>query len=149
MVKGLAAGAVGALAVGGLAAGAAAVGVPAATITGVLFVAGAVSGAVGMYSTAGHFRDGQYAGAAFDVSALVGGSFGGKLIGGRVGDAIKGPASRGFSLRRFNADRYRPSLGSPRQWLSTGPDEYATAGGLAGMQSGPTVAWNLFNGRCD
>lgn len=145
LARGAVVGAVGALAVGGLAIGAASVGVPAAVVTGVLFVGGVIGGASTVYNTVTHSSHGNYAAAAYDVGSFAGGAIAGSAIGGAVGDAIKSPATRGWSVFRDWDNRYLPSKGSLRDLMATGPDAPAAAGGTAA--SGAGVA-NFLRGGC-
>ena len=62
--------------------------------------------------------------------SVAGGALVGYFIGGALANAIKSPASRGWSFARDVANCYMPSKGTIPQWLGTRPDA-ANAGGAA------------------
>jgi hypothetical protein len=66
----------------------------------------------------------------------------GSITGGIIGDSIKPPATRGFSIPRWWRDGYRfnhPEGSNPWPWLGKGPDAWAS-GGAAGLGgSGPAL----------
>ena len=136
-VRGAATGAAGTLAVGALSLGAMALAPGAgAVVTGGLLVAGAVGGGYTIYKAGRNFVNRNYAAAAYDVGSVLGSAAIGGSLGGRLGDAITPPASRGWSLARDVRNVYNPSLGTPAQWLATGPDEAAAAGAATAAGSG-------------
>ena len=144
LAKGVAVGAIGALAVGAAVVVAApALGISAAAASTALFVAGVAGGVATGVSAYNKYQSGNYSAAAFDVGSLGGGLAAGGLTGGKVGDAINTPATRGFwSLSRDIGNLFNPSKGwNLGNFMATGPDAAAAAGatGAAGS-SGSLLA---------
>lgn len=148
LVKGVVVGAAGALIVGGVAIGAAALGVPAAVVTGGLLLTGAVGGYFTGKSVINNVQSGNYAGLAYDVGSVGGGFLAGSGIGGRVGDAINPPATRGWSFGRDIQNRFDRSKGSVGNWLATGPDAGAAAGATGFSGSGTARFLRPLTGGC-
>jgi RHS repeat-associated protein len=135
-VRGAAVGVGGALVVAGGVVLAGAVGVPAAVTSGVLLLAGGIGGGLTVASGIASVKSGNYSGAAYDVGSIAGGVGAGSAVGGVVADSIKAPATRGFSLGRAWAIRYRSSKGlNPIPFFATGPDAQGAAGAIAGAAS--------------
>lgn len=111
-----------------------ALGVPAAIVTGGLAVVGVAGGVATGYSAIRDYTNGNYASLSYGLGSLTGGAITGGVIGGRVGDSINAPATRGYSISRMLKDGYDPKRGSLWDWLATGPDEQTAAGtlGMAG-----------------
>ena len=143
--RGLLVGAGGALLVAGGAVAAVTLGAPAAVVTGVLLVGGAIGGASTIYSAGSNIANGNYAAAAYDVGSLTGGVVVGGLVGGPVGDSINPPATRGWSLSNDLGNAYNSALGSVGGWLGTGPDAAAAGGATAAGGSGLA---RFLRGRC-
>jgi hypothetical protein len=135
-LRGLAVGAGGALLIAGGAAAAVTLGAPAAVVTGVLLVGGAIGGASTIYSAGSNIAHGNYAAAAYDAGSLTGGVVVGGMVGGPVGDSINPPATRGWSLSNDLGNAYNSALGSVGSWLGTGPDAAAAGGATAAGGSG-------------
>ncbi len=120
-----------------------ALGVSAAAASTALFVAGVAGGVTTGVSAYLNYKSGNYSAAGFDLGSLGGGLAVGGLSGGKVGDAINPPATRGFwSVTRDIQKLFDPSkrlnLGV---FMATGPDAAAAAGatGAAGS-SGSTLS---------
>jgi hypothetical protein len=75
-------------------------------------------------------RAGNAAGAAYDVGSIAGGAAVGTMGGLSAANAIKPGATWGWSPASWVAQRFRPGLGSPGQWLGKGP-----TGASAGMSA--------------
>ena len=77
-----------------------------------------------------NYRSGNYSAGAFDLGSLGGGLAVGGLTGGKVGDAISPPATRGFwSVTRDIQNIFNPSKGwNLGKCMATGPDAAAAAG---------------------
>jgi len=134
-----------------------ALGAPAEVVAGVLFVGGAISGGLTGASAIHNVANGNYAAAAYDVGSLGGGAIAGGAVGGAVGDSINFPASRGWSLSGDLGNLYDPSMGTPGQWMGTGPDQGAATGALSGaagciakfLRGGVLMTlWTLLLGVC-
>ena len=129
--KGAGAGALGAGGVTLLVLGAAAAGVSAPVITGVLGGAAVIGGVVVLYNTGAQITNGNWAGVAFNIGSIVGGAGVSYFTGGAAANAIRSPASRGWSLARDLANRFTPSKGwNPIPWLGKGPDAAAAGGSV-------------------
>jgi len=139
LVKGAVAGAVGAAVVVGAATVAVTVGgASAAVVTGVLGVAGVVGGVVAGGNALVQAYRGNWTGVAYSGGSFLGGGIVGVPLGGRIANAIRPPASSGWSIPGNWAMRFRSSLGSVRQWLGTGPTK--ASAGMAAALSGAGAA---------
>lgn len=136
LVKGAAVGAASALAVGALAVGAVAVGAPVAAVTGVLGVLAVAGGAALGYDVIGQIRSSNWAGLAYDTGSVLGGAAVGGVGGRAIAEGINGVPSPPWSLRSDWSQGYNPSLGSPGQWLSTGPNPGSAGGATAATGAG-------------
>jgi RHS repeat-associated protein len=131
-LKGAASGAAGAVVVGALAVGAVALGAPVAAVTGVLGVVAVVGGAAVGIDVIGDIRTGNWDGLAFNAGSIVGSSVVGGLGGRALAEGINGVPSKPWSPASDLGDHYNPSLGSPADWIRTGPNP-GSAGGSAAL----------------
>jgi RHS repeat-associated protein len=131
-LKGAASGAAGAVVVGALAVGAVALGAPVAAVTGVLGVVAVVGGAAVGIDVIGDIRTGNWNGLAFNAGSIVGSRVVGGLGGGALAEGINGVPSKPWSITSDIDDHYNPSLGSPGDWIRTGPNP-GSAGGSAAL----------------
>src|SRR5581483_6235627 len=136
LAKGAAAGAVSAVAVGALAVGAVAVGAPVAAVTGVLGVLAVAGGAALGYDVIGQIKSSNWAGLAYDVGSVLGGAAVGGVGGRAIAEGINGVPSPRWSLGSDWSQRYNPNLGSPGQWLGTGPNPGSAGGAAAAAGAG-------------
>jgi RHS repeat-associated protein len=137
LVKGAAIGAASALAVGALAAGAVAVGAPVAAVTGVLGVLAVAGGAALGYDVIGQIKSSNWAGLAYDAGSVLGGAAVGVAGGGRaIAEGVNGVPSPPWSLRSDLSQGYKRDLGSPGQWLGTGPNPGSAGGSAAAAGAG-------------
>jgi RHS repeat-associated protein len=129
-LKGAGNGALGALLVGGLAVGAATLGAPVAAVTvglGALAIGG---GALLGYDVYNNISNSNWNGLAYNLGSLIGSSAVGGAGGRAIAEGITGVDSPPWSWSSDMAQGYDPALGSPWDWLGTGPNP-GSAGGSA------------------
>lgn len=137
LAKGAVVGAASALAVGALAVGAVAVGAPVAAVTGVLGVLAVAGGAALGYDVIGQIKASNWAGLAYDVGSLAGSAAVGGAGGRAIAEGINGVPSPPWSPASDWAQTgYKPSLGSPWNWLGTGPNPGSAGGAAAATGAG-------------
>jgi RHS repeat-associated protein len=138
-VQGAATGAVGTVAVGALAVGAVVLGAPVAAVTATLGAVAIVGGVIFGIDIAGNIRSGNWGGLAFNMGSLFGGAGAGRIGGRAIAEGINGVRSPSWSWRSDASQGYNRGLGSPRDWLATGPNPAsagfsAASGGVGGAQ---------------
>ncbi len=131
-LKGAAAGAAGAVVVGALAVGAVTLGAPVAAVTTVLGVVAIAGGAALGIDVIGDIKNGNWNGLAFNVGSIVGSSVAGGVGGRALAEGINGVPSKPWNIKSDIGDHYNPSLGSPADWIRTGPNP-GSAGGSAAL----------------